>query len=200
VCSSDLFDPKTGSIVRSVEVSKSRFGDGWFRDDEAFKKRYPNRWIDDVAFSPVPETVDISITDKCGFGCSYCYQDSQPGRDHGRKELVETVLKGFDQPPYQIAIGGGEPTIHPDFEYILRMARELGTVPNYTTAGHNMTDSIIATTNDVCGGVAMTYHSFKGIEWFVEHYGKLLRRLSGVQLNVHLIADVNVAKNLRDLV
>lgn len=43
----------------------------------------------------------------------------------------QTIIDGFDQPPYQIAIGGGEPTSHPDFPYILRTARQRGTVPNW---------------------------------------------------------------------
>jgi len=61
-----------------------------------------------------------------------------------------------------------------------------------------MTQEIVAATNEVCGGVAMTYHSFKGLAWFKEHYKKLRDQLR-VKLNVHLIADKNVAKNLKDL-
>ena len=41
------------------------------------------------------------------------------------EDLVEKILTGFDTPPYQIAIGGGEPTTHPDFIHILKRAREL---------------------------------------------------------------------------
>jgi pyruvate-formate lyase-activating enzyme len=199
---SSTFDPKTGIIVRSVEMPADRYGgiqieDRNLRANKAFEKRYPHRWRS--SFSPVPETIDVSITDRCPVGCQYCYQDSKPGRAHAPRELVETILKGFEQAPYQIAIGGGEPTIHPDFEYILRRAKQLGTVPNYTTAGINMTESIIATTNEVCGGLAMTYHAFKGLDWFCERYAKLKDQIK-VQLNVHLIADKDVAKNLRDLI
>jgi MoaA/NifB/PqqE/SkfB family radical SAM enzyme len=192
------FDPKRGIMARVVETAE-HYRSPWEGHGEEMEKRFGRtRASSDIAFSPVPETVDISITDKCGFGCTYCYQDSRPERDHAPKELVETVLRGFDEPPYQIAIGGGEPTMHPDFETILRTAREIGTVPNYTTAGHHMTDSIIRTTNEVCGGVAMTYHAFKGLDWFVKRYASLKEQLT-VQLNVHLIADVNVVENLRAL-
>jgi hypothetical protein len=45
----------------------------------------------------------------------------------------------------------------------------------------------------------MTYHSFKGFDWFKEHYKKLRDQLK-VKLNIHLITDKDVAKNLRDLV
>jgi len=97
------FDEKTGSLVRIVEVQRDRYGDASWERDEAFRKKYPRRGYGGYAFSPVPETVDVSITDRCGFGCPYCYQDSKPRRAHAPKELVETIIKGFDQPPYQVA-------------------------------------------------------------------------------------------------
>ena len=188
-----VFDEKTGGIVRTVEAFESHVGLG--DDDKDFRKRYPERCYSHNVFSPVPETVDIAITDQCGMGCPYCYMGSKPRDPHAPKELVETVLQGFETPPYQVAIGGGEPTQHPDFAYILRTAREIGTVPNYTTAGHAMTEELVKTTNEVCGGVAMTYHAFKGIDWFIDKYNWLRERLK-VQLNVHLIADRDVAVNL----
>ncbi len=174
------FDTETGTIVRQVELDTGNFGNF-------------------IPRSPSPETVDISITNRCGMGCSYCYQSSVPGASHGHRDLVETILKGFTHIPYQIALGGGEPTLHPEFPYILRRARELGTIPNYTTAGYHMTGEIIKATNEVCGGVAMTYHAFKGQDWFGNLYGKIRRNLT-CQVNVHLIADKDVVTNLDFLV
>jgi MoaA/NifB/PqqE/SkfB family radical SAM enzyme len=190
------FDPATGNLVRAVEIGE-RYDSPWdvhgkSDEDKAWKARYGYRH---GPFSPSPELVDIAITDKCYMGCTYCYQDSRPKRDHAPKELVEKMIQGFDYAPYQVAIGGGEPTLHPDLPYILRRARELGSVPNYTTAGDQIREDVIEATNEVCGGVAMTYHSFKGIDWFVSHYQALRDRLK-VQLNVHLIADKDVATNL----
>lgn len=195
---SSTFNPKTGQIIRVVDTPRDRWADLPHTELKEFQERYPQRRYGAGVFSPVPETVDISITNRCGFGCTYCYQDSTATQEHAPKQLVETVLKGFDQPPYQMAIGGGEPTGHPDFEYIVRTARELGTVPNYTTAGHLMSPKVIKVTNDVCGGVAMTFHAFRGIDWFVKHYLPLRDKLK-IQLNVHLIADNNVATNLNIL-
>lgn len=149
------------------------------------------------------EVVDIQTSTATFFasGCAThnCYQDSRPRRRHAPKELVEQVIKGFDVPPYQIAIGGGEPTEHPDFPEILRKARELGTVPNYTTNGAKLLPEIVEATNEVCGGVAMTFHAFKGLDWFIEHYLALKNALK-VQVNVHVIADQSVAKNIDALI
>jgi hypothetical protein len=195
------FDPVTGTLVRLVDTEgKHRYDHPW-DDDPELAAKYPHRMYGDRAWSPVPETVDVSITDHCSFGCSYCYQDSRPKKPHGDRDLVEKILTGFDTPPYQIAIGGGEPTTHPDFIHILKRARELGTVPNFTTAGdEHLSGEIVGVANEVCGGVAMTYHAFKGIDWFSAHYTRLRKLLRpSVQLNVHVIADKDVAINLRTL-
>ena len=198
-----VFDEKTGSVVRAVETISFTDNQSYDlfknieRNRKLFNKIFPNR--SKKICSPSPELIDIAITNKCDFGCKYCYQDSKSGSPHGKKELVETVLKGFDHVPYQIAIGGGEPTMHPDFVEILYKAKELGTIPNYTTAGHKMTPEIFEATNKVCGGVAITYHAFKGIDWFKQHYLSLKNNL-GCQINVHLIADNNVASNLNNLI
>lgn len=207
---SSSFDTSTGTLVRAVEpfeiteqVDYGSFSTQGTRDNipyniqDKLQKRFPHRFR--RVASPVPETVDVSITNRCGFGCTYCYQDSTSQAEHGNKELVPALIKGFEQPPYQIAIGGGEPTQHPDFIWILEQARQLGTVPNYTTAGHAMTNKIIRATNELCGGVAITYHQFKGFDWFRQRYLNLHKKLT-CQLNIHLIADKNVAKGIDDLI
>lgn len=200
-----FFDPKTGNTIRKVEDYTERssyLGFSTTRDRVPYKiqqkvrDRFTGRY--DSVPSPSPELVDVSITDRCSFGCSYCYQDSTAKGFHAPPELIPTLLQGFETVPYQIAIGGGEPTGHPDFPWILQQARKLGTVPNYTTAGHVFKKAVIEATNEYCGGVALTYHAFKGFEWFESTYKKWRNALT-CQLNVHLIADKDVAQNLYDL-
>jgi organic radical activating enzyme len=174
-----FFDPETGNTVRTVEERT-------------------NRW-DKPVMSPSPEIVDISITNRCNFGCPYCYMNSKPRLKHGSTDLVETILLGFKHVPYQIAIGGGEPTMHPELPAILRGARELGTVPNYTTNGKHLSPALIKATNEFCGGVAMTYHEHKGFDWFRERYQEIRTALT-CQVNVHLLADRNVGRTLDELI
>lgn len=194
------FDPKTGTLVRTAE-ELDRYGDArinnWGKIQDQLRARFPGRYS--VIPSPSPELIDVSITDRCGFGCSYCYQDSTPKGEHARADLIPTLIKGFDHAPYQIAIGGGEPTGHPDFTSILRETKKLGTVPNYTTAGHNFKNEIIDATNRDCGGVAITYHRFKGYDWFETTYRRWAEALT-CQLNVHVIADKDAARSLDELV
>lgn len=203
------FDPSTGVLVREVtpwqEVRSYLVdGVGFVRGSgpvapevtQALVERFPHRY--GVLPSPSPELIDIGITNRCTMGCKYCYTDSTPQGEHAPKELVTRLITTLDAPPYQVAFGGGEPTLHPDLPWMLEEARKLGTVPNYTTSGSNLTDEVIGATNEFCGGVALSYHAHKGMDWFAERYQELGRRLR-CQLNVHLIADIDVARNLHAL-
>lgn len=206
-----FFDPKNGNTIRRVAETQEWFsmGDGYgyqknlisHKTSQILRKMYPNRFssVDDYICSPSPEIVDISITNMCNMNCEYCYTNSGPELEHGRDDLVSTILSGFKTVPYQIALGGGEPTLHPNFPQILKEAHELGTVPNYTTNGSFLSDDVIKATNDFCGGVAMTYHTFKGFSWFQKKY-KNLRSSLNCQVNVHLIADRYVVKSLENLI
>lgn len=202
------FDKKTGNIVRTVIELEERVdaGGGWVgtrrtRDminiEDDLRKRFPGRW--GGIPSPSPELVDISITNRCSMGCAYCYQNSGPRRKHARKDLVLKALKGFKIAPYQIAIGGGEPVGHPNLPEILYEVHKLGTIPNYTTAGYLFNPEVIDATNRYCGGVALTYHAHKGLDWFEATYRRWRAALK-CQLNIHLLADTDVAKNLDDLI
>ncbi len=202
---SSAFNEKTGAIVRTVKSWE--YGSRIFNHDqwEEIKRRYPQRGYQRQGWSPVPECLDLQLTDRCSFGkthCKdYCYMASDPKGEHGPVELVSKTILGFKEPPYQIAFGGGEPTQHPQFAHILRITRQLGSVPNYTTNGAALLPEVVEATNECCGGVSMTFHVSTGIEWFAEHFGKLQEALDPrVQLNIHVIADMMAAKAIESLV
>lgn len=214
------FDLDTGTTVREVEVAEE---ESWWRSSSILKlqtaklsyegqDKYIKEWRakysanefdsfrEQHAFPPVPETIDIQITDWCDFGCSYCYMSSTAKGKHAPKALLETVFNGLDIAPYQIAFGGGEPTAHPDFPWFLQFTREQGTVPNYTTAGHIFREDVIEATNEYAGGVALTYHRARGLPAFLETYKKWSEALSShTQLNIHVLFDNDVAKSLAEL-
>ncbi len=206
-----FFDPKTGNTIRQIaETEETAYIENELsyrrsliqgETRKALKALFPHRYgMYGPGFcSPSPEIIDISITNRCNMGCPYCYTNSKPRLKHGRTDLVSTILLGFDTVPYQIALGGGEPTQHPDLPIILKEASELGTVPNFTTNGKSLSKEIIKATNDYCGGVAMTFHTFKGFDWFQKRYKKLRSALT-CQVNVHLIADKFVVEAMDDLI
>lgn len=114
-----------------------RDGDYWtiFNRDTGHKYR--------VAFTPDapvpvksthPELVDVKVTDLCPFGCDYCYQGSTPAGTHAPLEDIDRIADACASARvFEAALGGGEPTLHPDFISILDLFRARGVVPNFTT-------------------------------------------------------------------
>ena len=50
-------------------------------------------------FSPVPELADISISNRCSKGCSFCYKDSTPeGKQMSIDEMAECSMLFFTCP------------------------------------------------------------------------------------------------------
>ena len=194
----DASDPK---VQAAVAAWGSR-AQAWREANPTRQERWSDRygWNRDMAFSPVPETIDVKITNACGFGCTYCYMDSVPDAPHADISLIEAIFDGLDDAPYQMALGGGEPLLHPQLAEILQLIRSRGTVPNLTTASKPRAASIAAI-NAHAGGVALTYHPHMGLDRFVavfkEWRAALLPR---VQLNVHVVAGKGAAKNMQDLI
>lgn len=74
------------------------------------KMRLPKVRGTEILTAPVPELVDIKITDSCSVGCRYCYQGSTlAGRTPTMRAYdIAAVVKGLGV--LEVAIGGGEPT------------------------------------------------------------------------------------------
>ncbi|MCK9603184.1 MAG: radical SAM protein [Candidatus Omnitrophica bacterium] len=81
-----------------------------------------------------PELVDMKITDYCAFGCPFCYQGSTPLGEHATLDNITEAIRQMKKARvFEVAIGGGEPTTHPNFVEILVRFRGAGIVPNFTT-------------------------------------------------------------------
>jgi organic radical activating enzyme len=174
--------------------------------EENYKGIYVNGKTFRIALDPdkpiselkYPEFYDVKITDKCFGLCPYCYMDSRPEYDHYDKVLFK-IQKFFgtmtvNQRPFQVAIGGGEPTECPEFIEVLEKFYSLGITPNYTTNGMwidrnvDVIEEIIDATKRYCGGVAVSCHPHLRIYW--ERAAEKLAD-SDIKLNFHLvISDV----------
>lgn len=94
--------------------------------------------FDDLAITPtkssVPELVDLKITNYCTMGCKFCYQDSTAEGTHAPYNEITSILYSLSSfEVYECAVGGGEPTEHPEFSQIIDYAHYLNIVPNFTT-------------------------------------------------------------------
>jgi len=139
-----------------------------------------------ISALPYPEFYDIKVTDVCDGGCPWCYQDSTMKAKHP-ENIVDKVRDIFEpvtmnQRPFQIAYGGGEPTLHPQFIELLQTTRDLEIAPNYTTNGMHLSDEILDATALLCDGVAVSCHTH--LAW-----AHAVRKLIGVgvKTNLHII-------------
>lgn len=103
-----------------------------------------------------PELVDISITDYCNKGCDYCYKSSTKQGEHAKLDDIYYIAEQLkDMKVFEVAIGGGEPTAHPDFLKILKIFRNSGIVPSFSTGSISwLRDSRCMEIIDTCGAFA----------------------------------------------
>lgn len=151
-----------------------------------------------------PEFYDVKITSKCFGKCEYCYMDSKSTDDHV-SSVVEKIDNFFgklneNQRPFQVAIGGGEPTSHPDFKEVLKKFYELGITPNYTTNGMFIDErlnieKIVKVTKKYCGGVALSCHSH--LKYYWKNAANIFSH-NDVKLNFHVI--ISDKKSVNDFI
>lgn len=81
-----------------------------------------------------PELVDVKVTDHCPFNCGFCYQGSVKEGRHAKMDDIQSIAYAMRRAEvFEAAIGGGEPTLHPEFPKILEAFASGGVTPNFTT-------------------------------------------------------------------
>lgn len=81
-----------------------------------------------------PELADLKITDYCPYGCAFCYQGSTKNGVHASLDDIKRIASELSEAGcFEVAIGGGEPTLHPDFKEILSIFEKKNIVVNFTT-------------------------------------------------------------------
>ena len=168
-----IFDEKTGYTIRTGENGENPF---WKANG--------------------PELLDVSITNYCEKGCKFCYRCSDEYGKHMCLDLYEKILKSAKEANvFQIALGGGNPNQHPQFIDILRMTREYGIVPSYTTNGQGMTEEIYEATGSYGGALAVSwYHPYDDAKKVIEKAS-----MYDIPINIHFVIDDDNINQAREL-
>jgi radical SAM protein with 4Fe4S-binding SPASM domain len=104
-----------------------------------------------------PTLVDFQITNKCYMNCSHCYASSSPEGLHASMEDIDLALSEMRKAGVcQVALGGGEPLLHPDIREVLDLCHEKGIVPNLSTGGMHFTKELLSVLRKRCGAVAVS--------------------------------------------
>jgi organic radical activating enzyme len=143
----------------------------------------------DASQPPVlPEQMDLKITDWCDAGCAWCHEKSTTKGTHGNVTRTLELLKDLSAGT-EIAIGGGDPLSHPEFERFVRGLRAQGLVPSVTVNGRHFDRHRALleklTAEGQLFGVGISYHD-RIPDWDYEH------------MVLHLIAGVNPPSVLDD--
>lgn len=128
--------------------------------------RWGEQLFENPDMAPWPELADISISNYCINDCEYCYRSSDESGDFMSLEDYEFLLDELSNnkygPVFQVALGGGEPLLHPNFNEILKLTREkYDIIPNYTTSGKFFDEENIKATKDYCGAIAISYDPYR---------------------------------------
>jgi organic radical activating enzyme len=182
-------------MIKTREFKESNYRAIWFNSKTIRIALDPTKPITELKF---PEFYDIKLTGHCKGNCPWCYMDSKETDEH-YTDVVQKIKDYFEpmsenERCFQVAIGGGEPTSHPDFIEVLMTFKELGIEPNYTTNGmfinpdNEMPDeneqAILDATKKYCGGVAVSCHPHL-IDYWNNAASEFYK--NGIRLNFHLI-------------
>lgn len=130
----EMWDEGRKSMIDLKRSKILKIGEGsyaFYDPQTGDKFRWSRETLDK---SVAPELVDVKITDKCSYGCAFCYQGSTKEGKHAPLSTVKSIIDELAKAgTFEIAIGGGEPTEHPQFVEILKHAISKGVTPNFTT-------------------------------------------------------------------
>lgn len=83
-----------------------------------------------------PESIDIKITNFCDNSCAFCHENSTTRGKHGDLQPTIDLIKQLPR-GVEIAIGGGHPLSHPDFDDFVRELSNHGIICNVTINEHH---------------------------------------------------------------
>jgi organic radical activating enzyme len=131
-----------------------------------------------------PELVDIKITDYCPFACTFCYQGSTLQGKHATWENMRYIVRELEYARvFEVALGGGEPTDHPDFIDILEEFHAHGIVANFTTKSLGWVKRNWNDIKDVVGAFAYSAETVKDLE----SASKMFSGIPRDKINIHYV-------------
>jgi uncharacterized radical SAM superfamily Fe-S cluster-containing enzyme len=79
-----------------------------------------------------PTLAVIDLTNRCNYRCPLCFAETNSQKEYyylpldSVRSMLASLLELSPAPCRHVQFSGGEPTLHPEFPQILRMAREMG--------------------------------------------------------------------------
>ena len=168
----ELFSPNSGLYFRSGIIDENK---GIDTGVDPFMRNYPA--LLDIGIMGRCHTASI-----CEVGCYQQGGDNRVGK-HMTLETFQSIIQEISGKTFEIALGGfGSPNNHPDFEEMVKYARDNGVIPNYTTSGLALSIREIEATKKYCGAVAVSWHNRRYTEDSIMSFIG-----SGCKTNIHFV-------------
>ena len=162
---------KTGDVVGRYDES----GKFWtlFNKSNGTKIRM-SFYQDSVADnSDKPELVDVKITSYCDKGCSFCYQSSTKTGAAADVNFISNVADKLNKlGVFEVALGGGEPTTHPDFLRILQIFVGKNIITNFSTRNPSWLVKNMDSINNLVGAIGISVQSSKEIKSILQMFDR----------------------------
>lgn len=149
-----------------------------------------------------PELIDVKITNKCNHGCSFCYQNSTNDGKHANEKTLKEFLNWIPYDTLEVAIGGGEPTLHPKLIWFLKSLRTKNIVPSMSTRSIDFFETKKGIEAfKLCGNIALSTNNITHIK----KWGKIARDnnrrpifhyVLGINPHYHLEEFINEINNI----
>jgi len=170
-------------MIKTRAFPENNYKAVWYNGKTIRLTNDPKKPITELKY---PEFYDVKITGYCEGKCDWCYMNSTD-KDSHYDNIIDKTFDYFgsmskNERPFQVAIGGGEPTTHPDFIELLKAFKELDIEPNYTTNGMHLNHDILKASKKYCGGVALSCHPH--LDWGLYALDLLSYN---IKLNFHII-------------
>lgn len=155
-------------------------------------------WSGPSTHLSAPTEVHFNVTRRCQLQCRHCTSASSPQAAEGLstdalRHAIDTLA---EMGVFHIAFGGGEVFLRDDAIELAHYARSRGIVPNATTNGHCMSESlavacrVFGQVNVSLDGIGADYGAVRGSGDF-EHADRALRQLvaAGVPTGVNCVVS-----------
>lgn len=170
----EQFNPETGFYIRSGVIDENGKDTGV----DPFMRCFPS-------------LIDVGIMQRCvcAHKCNVdCYQKAKERTGNNMSiDDYRSILEQCKGKAFQLALGGaGDVDTHENFEEILKLTREYGIIPNFTTSGIAMTKEKAEICKKYTGAVAVSEHNAP----YTEEALNLLIE-AGVKTNIHYVLGSN---------
>lgn len=118
-----------------------------------------------------PRTLLVAVTNICNLKCHFCYRDLKSPSEWTYDSLFEFCKQANEWGVLEMAFGGGEPLLFPEFTRLIhRLYTDTTLATNFTTNGMHLTDTFLQSIAGKYGNIRLSIYD-------TNHYEDTIRKL-----------------------